>query len=266
MKSIIPDKHFTKIIKIWDLFDSFKNKFNITYFFPEELYIALNYQGEKELRIITEIHLSLIKIFHEEICLKELNDFIFDKNLLIFRIAFNNIKSADSQNFIWLEIVRLLINSGFYNLMVTEVLKNLAEKLNLVKYNEYNKQFDIEEKLLILEFLTMSTFETESFRNIIKTEIEKKKQLKSEINNMDLELKAYDSRKRELERQEKFTQPKLKIESLTKRLENLVEENPNLTRMELTKLRKELEVEREQFKSVIFILIFFYKFILNIFL
>ena len=130
-----------------------------------------------------------------------------------------------------------------------EILK-IAENLNNLKYNwEYNF-LGVKEKIKILEFLCNTVLDTSTIRDIVKSEIEKKKELKSEVNNLEMELKSMDSRKKELERQEKFTQPKIKIENLTKRLDNLVQDNPNYSRLELTKLRKELEQEREQFKSV----------------
>ena len=43
----------------------------------------------------------------------------------------------------------------------------------------------------------------------------------------------------------------MKIEQITKKLLTLSEDNPTMTRHQLSRLRKELEHEREQFKSVI---------------
>jgi len=248
IKTIIPDCYFTKIIKIWDLLDTFKTIFNLGQFYPEDLYVSLNYFGNQEISILNSVHITFISLFYEQIKKKELNDFFDDKNLLMFKIAFENTK-LENIKYIWLEIFRFLVESPFFNLMANDDIINLSKRLKYFNSKDYNL-LSIEEKLLILEFLCNTALDTDAIRDVIKNEIEKKKELKAEINNLELELKTFDSRKRELERQEKFTQPKTKIETLTKRLDCLVEENPNLSRLELTKLRKELELEREQFKSV----------------
>lgn len=249
-KTIIPDCYFTKIIKIWDLLDTFKTIFNLGQFLPEDLFVALNYFGEKEIPILNSIHITFVKIFYDQIKKKELNEFFDDKNLLMFKIAYENTE-IENFKFLWLEIFNFLVESPFFNLMVNEDVKTLSKRLSTLNYDQYN-MLSVEEKLLILEFLCNTVLDTDSIRDVIKNEIEKKKELKAEIANIELELKSYDARKRELERQEKFTQPKIKIETLTKRLETLVEDNPSLSRLELTKLRKEIELEREQFKSVYF--------------
>jgi len=249
VKTIIPDCYFTKIIKIWDLLDTFKTTFNLGQFYPEDLYVALNYFGDKQISVLNSIYITFIKIFYEQIKKKELNEFFDDKNLLMFKIAYENTK-LENFKYLWLEIFRFLVESPFFNLMVNDELLDLSKRLNLINSKIYNL-LSIEEKLLILEFLCNTVLDTDSIRDVIKNEIERKKELKAEITNLEIELKSYESRKKELERQEKFTQPKLKIETLTKRLESLVEDNPILSRLELTKLRKEIELEREQFKSVI---------------
>ena len=252
VKTIIPDCYFTKIIRIWDLLDTFKTIFNLGQFYPEDLFVALNYYGDDEISVLNSIHITFMKIFYEQIKKKELNEFFDDKNLLMFKIAYENTK-LENFKFLWLEIFRFLMESPFFNLMVNDEVRDLSEKLSIIKSTQYNL-LSIDEKLLILDFLCNTVLDTDPIRDVIKNEIERKKELKAEITNLELELKSFESRKKELERQEKFTQPKIKIETLTKRLESLVEDNPNLSRLELTKLRKEIELEREQFKSVCLLL------------
>jgi hypothetical protein len=250
--SLIPDIYYTKILKIWDLIDSFKTKFNLKMqIYPEDLYIALNYSGNSQLDIIDEIHISFLQIFYEELKLKQIFDFSDDKNTLMFKIAFEKCENKkENLKYFWVELLRIIILSSFFSLMVNEEIQIIAENLNNLKYNwEYNF-LEVNDKIKILEFLCNTVLDTDTIRDIVKSEIEEKKELKEEVNNLEMELKSMDSRKKELERQEKFTQPKSKIESLTKRLDNLVQDNPDFSRMELTKLRKELEQEREQFKSV----------------
>ena len=81
--------------------------------------------------------------------------------------------------------------------------------------------------------------------------MERRSELNKEKTSLQNELKAFDSRKREIERQEKFTQPQQKVDGLTKKLLTLVEDNPDVSRQGITKLRKDLEYQREQFRSVI---------------
>ena len=78
-------------------------------------------------------------------------------------------------------------------------------------------------------------------------------EINKEKNHLINELKTFESRKRELERAEKFTEPQAKIENINKKLSTLVEDNSNLSRSQLTKLRKSLEQEREEFLSVKYI-------------
>ncbi len=68
---------------------------------------------------------------------------------------------------------------------------------------------------------------------------------------MEEDLKEIESKKREYERQEQFTQPQAKIEEINKRLSTLSEDNSTLSRQEITKLRKSLEHEKNEFKAVI---------------
>lgn len=248
-KSFIPDIYYTKVIKIWDVLNTFNSIFNLSKIYnPDEMYVALNYYGEKELEIINDIHVSFIKIIYEEVKNKQLSDFFDDKNLLMFKIAYEN-TSLKNFKYMWLEVFQFIVVSPFFSLLATDEQKQLRERLSILKYYQYNL-LAIDEKLLILEFFCNIILDTHIIRELIKNEIEKKRELKAEIASLELQLKSFESRKKELERQEKFTQPKLKIETLNKKLDSLVEENPKLTRPELTRLRKEMELEREQFKSV----------------
>ena len=60
-----------------------------------------------------------------------------------------------------------------------------------------------------------------------------------------------ESKKRELERQEKQIKPEEKIEQLNTKLQKLNEENEHLCRKDPMKKRREIENERDEFRSMI---------------
>lgn len=107
----------------------------------------------------------------------------------------------------------------------------------------------IEEKLLILEFLVNSAYETSIIRNEIKEEINKKNELKKEKSSLDFELKTQELRKKEIERSDKFVEAKTKIEILNSKIVE-IEENSSYSRIEINRKKKELDIERERYKSV----------------
>jgi hypothetical protein len=183
----------------------------------------------------------------------EQHEFNNDKYSLFLKIALDyrdNIRFVIEKS--WIEIIRLLTKSKLFRFMVNDSILTVAEKLKELNPKTYNL-LSIEEKIIILEYLTDSAIDTKFIRDIIAENIEKRNEMNKEKNSIEAELKQIESRKRELERQEKYTQPKQKIEALNKRLTTLVEDNPQLSRAEINKLRKELESEREQFKSVLII-------------
>ena len=175
-----------------------------------------------------------------------------DDELMMIKIIIDSIPSDLYENFLsmtWIELLRLLITSKTFNQYKVSAL--IIKKLKGLSVQNFYKEFSYEDKVTLLKSLIVNCYETDFIRDIIKEEQEKRNGIRKSKRDLEEEMRITDSRKRELERQEKFTQPQVKVDQLTKRLSTLSEDNPDLTRHQLAKLRKELEHEREQFKSVI---------------
>lgn len=254
---LIPNDHISIIFKIWDFLQTFKSKLNISEFSPEQLYFSLKHFSEEEIPLITEIHTVLLFIIGEQIRKYDYTTLLAneDYEVMLIKLALENTSLSSRLVFkkSWPEIIRLVIHSGnqAFSLMVTEELNNISQKLRHLTTKSYNLALTYEEKVGILEYLVNTVVNSDFVREIVKEDIEKRTLLNREKSDLHNELKANEIRKKEIERQEKFTQPRQKVDSLTARLQTLVEDNQHLSRQELTKLRKELEQEREQFKSVI---------------
>jgi hypothetical protein len=250
-KSTIAVEHFNKIIKIWDFINTYRKNINISTFTPELLYEALQFNIDEELPLINEIHISLLYIFLEELNSIDFVEFIHQKELLLLKVAIQeNSSKRLLLNKTWTEVLRIISSSSIYELMLTPIVRDISGRLKYITPSMYNT-LSYNNKVAMLEYLVDTTISTEFIKDIIKEHINSRNELNKEKANLNLELKEMESRKKELERKEKFTNPKTKIETLNKRLNTLVEDNIGLSRSELTKLRKGIEQEREEFMSVI---------------
>jgi len=136
--------------------------------------------------------------------------------------------------------------------MSDDIKTNINKKLGNVKdVLAYNTMLSFEDKLNILESLILLCYETSFIRDAIKEAQEDRNEIKKSEKEMEEDLKEIESKKREYERQEQFTQPQAKIEEINKKLSTLSEDNSTLSRQEITKLRKSLEHEKNEFKAVI---------------
>jgi hypothetical protein len=249
-KGAIPVEHFNKIIKIWDFINTYKKDINISFFTPEQLYESLQFNLDEELNLINEIHISLLYIFLEELDTIDFAEFTNENELLLLKVAIQeNPSKRLILNKTWTEVLRIITSCSIYDLMLTPVVKDISSRLKYITSSMYNT-LSYDEKIAMLEYLVNTAISTEFIKDIIKEHINSRNELNKEKSGLTLELKEMESRKRELERKEKFTNPKVKIESLNKRLSTLVEDNVGLSRSELTKLRKSIEQEREEFTSV----------------
>lgn len=248
----VPNEYFSKIIKISDFVNTFKQKLEISEFRPEDLYNALSYYNEEEIQFVNEIHMSFIQVILEK--LKETdNEKLFEdmeNDLILIKLALDNNSKREILRRTWPELLRLIINSDYFKMMVTDDLKDLSSRLKLVNPNNYNL-LSLDEKLMLLDYLLNTVIDSEQIKKTIEEDIKQRIELTREKNDIEYELRQNETRKREIERQEKFTLPRQKIENIAKRLQTLVEDNPLLSRVELTKLRRELEQEREKYKSII---------------
>ena len=127
-------------------------------------------------------------------------------------------------------------------------ISSLLKEMNLKSYNTLS----LDDKIALLEYMIDSAVSTDFIKDIIKEDLEKRNNINKEKNQLLLEMKQFEQRKRELERQEKFTDSQSKVETLNKKLSTLHDDNNHLSRLQLTKLKKSLEQEREKYISVNF--------------
>ena len=256
---------FTRLINIYDFLLTFSSKLYLSKFTLEELYAALKlsetYQ-ESEILLLSSIHISLIYLLFSDFSNLQLID-VYNNNdietLLLKIIVDNNqndIKNLYSFIYLtWPELIRLIFYSYTFNknnYMSDEIKTNINKKLGKVKdVLAYNTALNFEDKLNILESLILLCYETSFIRDAIKEAQEDRNEIKKTEKEMEEDLKEIESKKRELERQEQFTQPQAKIEEINKKLSTLTEDNSNLSRQEITKMRKSLEHEKNEFKAVI---------------
>ena len=256
---------FTRLINVYDFLLTFSSKLYLSKFTLEELYAALKLSEthkESEIILLSSIHISLIYLLFSDFSNLQLID-IYNNNdietLLLKIIVDNNhndIKNLYSFIYLsWPELIRLIFYSYTFNInhyMSDEIKTNINKKLGNVKdVLAYNTVLSFEDKLNILESLILLCYETSFIRDAIKEAQEDRNEIKKSEKEMEEDLKEIESKKREYERQEQFTQPQAKIEEINKKLSTLSEDNSTLSRQEITKLRKTLEHEKNEFKAVI---------------
>ena len=256
---------FTRLINVYDFLLTFSSKLYLSKFTLEELYAALKLSEthkESEIILLSSIHISLIYLLFSDFSNLQLID-IYNNNdieTLILKIIVDNnqndIKNLYSFIYLsWPELIRLIFYSYTFNInhyMSDEIKTNINKKLGNVKdVLAYNTVLSFEDKLNILESLILLCYETSFIRDAIKEAQEDRNEIKKSEKEMEEDLKEIESKKREYERQEQFTQPQAKIEEINKKLSTLSEDNSTLSRQEITKLRKSLEHEKNEFKAVI---------------
>ena len=243
---------------------TFSSKLYLSKFSLEELYAALKLSEtykESEILLLSSIHISLIYLLFCDFQNLQLID-VYNNNdietLLLKIIVDNNNDPKNLYTFIyltWPELIRLIFYSYTFNInhyMSDEVKTNINKKIGNVKdVIAYNTMLSFEDKLTILENLILLCYETNFIRESIKEAQEDRNEIKKCEKELEEDLKEIESKKRELERQEQFTQPQAKIEEINKKLSTLSEDNSTMTRQELSKLRKTLEHEKNEFKTVI---------------
>ena len=256
---------FTRLINVYDFLLTFSSKLYLSKFTLEELYAALKLSEthkDSEIILLSSIHISLIYLLFSDFSNLQLID-IYNNNdieTLILKIIVDNnqndIKNLYSFIYLsWPELIRLIFYSYTFNInhyMSDDIKTNINKKLGNVKdVLAYNTMLSFEDKLNILESLILLCYETSFIRDAIKEAQEDRNEIKKSEKEMEEDLKEIESKKREYERQEQFTQPQAKIEEINKRLSTLSEDNSTLSRQEITKLRKSLEHEKNEFKAVI---------------
>ena len=256
---------FTRLINVYDFLLTFSSKLYLSKFTLEELYAALKLSEnhkESEILLLSSIHISLIYLLFSDFSNLQLLD-IYNNNdveTLLLKIIIDNTHNEirNLYPFIyltWPELIRLIFYSYTFNInhyMSDEIKTNINKKLGNVKdVLAYNTMLDFEDKLNILESLILLCYETTFIRDAIKEAQENRNEIKKSEKEMEEDLKEIESKKREYERQEQFTQPQAKIEEINKKLSTLSEDNSSMSRQEISKLRKTLEHEKNEFKAVI---------------
>ena len=256
----IPQHRFAKLIQIFDFIQTFSHKLAITRFSLYDLYTDLTLSetdSERSYCLLYTIYISLIQLILTHISSLDSNDLLNnnDHTLLTLRKKTDKMTNTEFTEYIelsWLELMYIVLSSSTFsslNLASSSVISRLNNEI--LTLTQFNCEFSYDDKVCLLQSLINICYDTDIIRELIRSEHEKRDELKKSKKDLEEEMKVIDARKRILERQEKFTQPYLKVETLTKKLNTLSEDNQHLTRMQLSKLRKEVEHEREQFKSVI---------------
>lgn len=171
-----------------------------------------------------------------------------NNEIILMKVAY---ESSDKKNIFknsWLEMIRILINSKRFNLLVNTEIQDLAIKLKYMNLSHYNL-LSIELKILLIEFLINSAYETSIIREKIKKEIRKKNDLKKEKLSLQLELKNKELRKREIKSSHDFLDAQTKIDFLNKKIIE-IDENSIYSRIVINRNKKELDIERERYISV----------------
>lgn len=250
--STIPNEYISKILKISDFINTFRHKLEISEFRPDDLYSALSYYKEEEIQLVSEVHIAIILVIIGNLKEMEYEKLFEDEenDLILLKLATDTNSTREILKKTWPEVIRLIINSEYHRLMVTAEIRDSARRLKLLNTRNYNL-LPIDEKLTLLEYILNTAMDSKLIKESIEEDIKLRIELSREKNDIESELKQIENRKREIERQEKYTSARQKVESLNKKLQNLVEDNPQLSRLEMTKLRRESEQERDKFKSII---------------
>jgi hypothetical protein len=253
----IPQQLQNKVFAIWDFFHTFRKILD-----PEnQIY------GKDD--ISTDIEEFFSKIEIDELFLKFIlsllnlyllysygsdpTEFEAEKGLLLLRTLKENINTnltTITKNS-WKEIFLLLTESKKFRLLVNSDVKRITKKFNDLS-NEEESSFElmIEDRITILHYLVNSTLEINKIKDLVKTEFEKKNNLLREKVSLKLEYKNKDIRKKEIERSERFLKAPQMIEELNKKLQELEQNNPTANKI-LMKQKKEMEIERERYSSIL---------------
>ena len=102
-----------------------------------------------------------------------------DKEIIFVKVAVEHTSKKHVFKNCWLEIIRILINSKRFTLLANKDMDDISRRIKHMNIGNYNL-LSIEEKILMLEFLINSAYETSIIRDEIKEEISKKNDLKKD--------------------------------------------------------------------------------------
>lgn len=156
--------------------------------FSSIFYLKKKSLVNEEIKLINEIHISLLAVFVDHINNFETQDFIQNKDLLMLKFC---AESKNPRYFLkkcWIETLKIIINSKQYRMMITPEIIEISKKLEDLTPKQYNSKLSLNEKIALLEFLINSVYETHQIKEIVKNELEKKFELKREKNALEYEL------------------------------------------------------------------------------
>lgn len=248
----IPNEYISNIIQMWDYLFTFKNFINLNLELSKINNIENFYQTLiTDTDFTTKIFISLIQTFIGEMNQTE----NVEKELFMIKTTFENVINSpqDILQICWLDILCLIISCKKFGLLFSEELKSIQNKIKseCITPLNYKGKLSMDEIFNLLLFLINSSFDLPKLKDLIKTETEKKSNLLKDKSILEMELRNKENRKKEIEKSDKFAQAPARIENITSNLKKY-EENYNKGTMTqaLNKQKKELETEREKYKSV----------------
>lgn len=259
-KLIFNQDLFLKMTKIHDFALSFSKLLKVsTDFTIEMLYFSMDSKSLPRINLFKEILFGLLSLILDELLFENVEqDFLENEDLYIFLILIFRYAKQKKEyilNFTFIKVIDIFLQLEKYQIY-SDLFVNLKgifknKLIGITSSEDFFILLNVTEKISLMEFLITLAFSTDSIRNQISSDITTKSDLKKEKQNIELDFKEHDARKKELERMEKQIKPKEKIEALNKRLENLAIENEHLGRKEIMKMRREIETERDELKSIL---------------
>lgn len=256
-KSLIPNKLFLSIYKICDFIHTFSEVLKLSNDFSVDMLyssIASNNLGQSA--ILKEIVVSLLSLLTDqtkELEYKAETPEVMTKDEYLFKSIFKYPKWKKELilGVCFTLLINALANSEKYSSMSSPQLVNLLSRLSSNTECYAFFQEPIHNKLMIVNFLMNCCLSTEVIRSLIQNHITRKVDLKREKIALEAELRILEAKKKDYDKLEKRNKPTEKIAELNSVLSRLTEDFKHLGRKELMIKRKELEAEREQFKSTV---------------
>ena len=241
--SDIPINAQTKMIYIYDFLFSFSEHIQLEINFTlNDLYNAL--YSNSNIALYEKVLKAIVYIFISDIKSKSYDEIIDNDSY-----EFNALIKLISQNVNMLTFINECYPELIYRyLTFKNANESLIAKLKDKDVHTLMSGLSSKDKTELIDQMINFAYETDFLRDIIIGEIEKKNETKKTLRDYEEEAKNVDSRIKELERQEQFTQPLLQIEKINIKLSEL-DCNETLTRSEISKLRKQYEKERDVFRS-----------------
>ena len=203
---LIKHSYFCKVLKIYDFAQSFHEILKISNDFSMEmLYYSLISKEFPRINLMKEIIYSLVSILLDELIQEDTDDLDFendDKDNILLKLIFrySHQKRENIFNFSLIEILKVFVFSPKFELLVNDEVKELVK----TKFHEFQcmddfySMLNLDEKILIIDFLINNCFELEVIREKLNRDILEKVDLKREKVNLEIELKNYENKKKEL--------------------------------------------------------------------